>query len=210
MATALVSSASPSAFGRPVTYTAHVAVAAPGAGTPSGLVVFLDGGSVLGVGRLNSRGTATLTTRRTLGPGLHHITVVYVGSSDYSGSQSAALTQQVRAASTETRLSLPRGPAVSWRAVTLTARVTVDGPGGVAPAGAVTFRDGGRTLGTARVSAAGVATLTLSGGLAVGRHAITALDGGDALLARSDSGPLTLTVAPAAASPPGQRSAARA
>src|SRR5207244_1906407 len=45
--TTVASSANPSVFGQSVTFTATVAAVAPGAGTPSGTVTFLDGATTL-------------------------------------------------------------------------------------------------------------------------------------------------------------------
>jgi len=48
--TTIASSANPSVFGQSVTFTATVSVVAPGAGTPTGTVNFLDGATRLGQG----------------------------------------------------------------------------------------------------------------------------------------------------------------
>ena len=45
---ALTSSALPSVFGQPVTFTATVSVLAPGAGSPTGTIMFKDGATVIG------------------------------------------------------------------------------------------------------------------------------------------------------------------
>jgi len=91
--TTVASSANPSTFGQSVTFTATVTVVAPGAGSPSGTVTFLDGATILGTGTL-SGGTATFTTS-TLAVGSHSITASYGGDTNFSGSTSAALTQTV-------------------------------------------------------------------------------------------------------------------
>lgn len=69
-------------------------------------------------------------------------------------------------------------PAAS-AAVTLTATVT-GSLSGRTPQGTVTFKDGATTLGTA-VLGAGVASLVVAGGFAVGAHSITAVYPGDGL-----------------------------
>jgi len=91
--TTVASSANPSVFGQSVTFTATVAPVAPGAGSPSGTVTFLDGTTTLGTGTL-SAGTATFTTS-TLAVGSHPITASYGGDANFSGSSSAVLTQTV-------------------------------------------------------------------------------------------------------------------
>ncbi len=91
--TTLVSSANPSVRGQTVTFTATVAAAAPGAGTPTGEVTFYDGLTVLATVPLNS-GTASLSTS-SLRTGTHRIRAIYDGSSDFKTSQ-AVLSQVVR------------------------------------------------------------------------------------------------------------------
>src|SRR5207245_8824181 len=56
---AAISSANPSVFGQPVTFTATVNSPA---GIPTGTVTFLDGAASLGTGTLDSSGMATLTS----------------------------------------------------------------------------------------------------------------------------------------------------
>ncbi|HEX8916082.1 MAG TPA: Ig-like domain-containing protein, partial [Humisphaera sp.] len=58
-ATSLASSANPSLFGRAVTFTATVGVAAPGGGTPAGTVTFYDGATPLGASAVAADVTAT-------------------------------------------------------------------------------------------------------------------------------------------------------
>src|SRR5207253_3104353 len=82
--TTVVSSANPSVFGQSVPFTATVAPVAPGAGSPSGTVTFLDGTTPVRTGTL-SAGTATFTTS-TLAVGSHPITASYGGDANFSGS----------------------------------------------------------------------------------------------------------------------------
>ena len=91
--TSVASSLNPSTFGQSVTFTATVTVVAPGAGSPSGTVTFLDGTTTLGTGTLSS-GTATFTTS-ALAVGSHSITASYGGDASFNGSTSAVLTQTV-------------------------------------------------------------------------------------------------------------------
>jgi hypothetical protein len=65
--------------------------------------------------------------------------------------------------------------------------------GGITPNGVITFEDGGVTIGSARVSDTGTATLTVSN-LALGSHAITSVYTGDSMLAGSTSPELDITV----------------
>jgi hypothetical protein len=95
--TSLTSSVNPSLFGQSVTFTAMVTANAPGSGTPTGSVTFMDGTTALNPGgtMLDDSGTATFTTT-TLAAGDHPaITAVYGGDTNFSGSTSAAIDQFV-------------------------------------------------------------------------------------------------------------------
>jgi len=83
-----------SVYGDPLTFTATVAVVAPGVGTPSGTVTFIDGAATLGTGSLDATGKATFTTA-ALSAGSHSIVAVYGGAALFTGSTSAALSQTV-------------------------------------------------------------------------------------------------------------------
>jgi hypothetical protein len=76
--------------------------------------------------------------------------------------------------------SLPDG-ALENEAITFYAVVTgVAGPvGNPIPTGTVNFFDNGVLIGTGVLNSAGVATLTLAGGLTIGNHSITAEYVGD-------------------------------
>jgi hypothetical protein len=90
----LTSSANPATLNQPVTFTAQVAVVAPGTDVPTGNVTFTDGASVLGTVALDNAGQATLTTA-ALAVGPHTITAVYNGDAAFTTSTSAALAQRV-------------------------------------------------------------------------------------------------------------------
>jgi autotransporter-associated beta strand protein len=90
--TALASSLNPAYYGSAVTFTATVAVAS---GTPTGIVTFKDGATVLGTGSL-SAGLATLTTNNLSVTGSPHaITAAYGGDASFIPSTSAALSQVI-------------------------------------------------------------------------------------------------------------------
>ncbi|MGA7380969.1 MAG: FG-GAP-like repeat-containing protein [Terriglobales bacterium] len=94
-ATSLASSQNPSDFGQAVTLTA--AVTAPGGGTPTGTVSFLDGTTKIGDSNLNGSAVATLTTS-TLAEGTHSITATYNGDANFGISTSPVLDQVVEGA----------------------------------------------------------------------------------------------------------------
>src|SRR5262249_41389306 len=193
--TTLVSSLNPSINGQSVTFTATVSVTLPGHGPANGTITFRDGSSTLGTATLNGSGQATFTTS-TLALGLHFISAVYSGSSNFNGSTSAVLTQTVTALPTTTVLTSSVNPSNVGQTVIFTA--TVSGSSGT-PTGTVTFKDGFfTTLGTGTLNAAGQTTFTTST-LAAGNHTITAIYSGDATYAGS-SAVLTQTVTKASTS----------
>jgi sugar lactone lactonase YvrE len=94
--TTVNSSLNPSLYGAAVTFTANVVAVAPGGGTPTGTVQFMDGAISLGSGTLIG-GTEPLTTS-SLAPGNHSITAVYGGVPDFVSSTSTGLLQIVNQA----------------------------------------------------------------------------------------------------------------
>jgi large repetitive protein len=183
--TSVSSSANPAVSGQSVTFTATVAVTSPGSGTATGTVTFKDGSTTLGTGTL-SGGQATFATA-ALSVGLHSITVVYGGDSNYNTSTSSALSQTVNKASTTMAVASGTNPSVSGQSVTYTATVTVTSPGSGTASGSVTFKDGITVLGT-KTLAGNVATLSNSS-LSVGSHSITAEFAGDSNLNGSTNSP---------------------
>ena len=95
-----------------MTFTATVTVQAPGAGTPTGTVTFMDGATTLGTGTLNGAGVATFTTTG-LSVGHHNITAIYGGDASFNGSTSNAVDQECRRRTPRPRSCrrrTPRGP----------------------------------------------------------------------------------------------------
>jgi hypothetical protein len=89
--TALTSSGSPAAAGDTVTFTATVT--AP-TGTPTGVVSFYDGTTLLGTGTLDGSGVATFSIS-TLAVGDHAITAFYDGDVRDGTSTSSVVTQTI-------------------------------------------------------------------------------------------------------------------
>ena len=85
--TAVVATPTPTVFGQTATVTATVSVVAPGAGTPTGSVTFLDGATALATVPLTG-GSASASTS-ALAPGIHTISVQYSGDADDTPSTSA-------------------------------------------------------------------------------------------------------------------------
>jgi N,N-dimethylformamidase beta subunit-like protein/uncharacterized protein DUF4082/Big-like domain-containing protein len=193
--TNVASSGNPSAVGAPVTFTATVAVVAPGAGVPTGTVTFKDGATTIGSATL-SAGAAALTTS-SLATGPHSITAVYGGSTNFTGSTSAALSQNVGPSATATAVTSSNNPSLFGVPITLTASVAPIAPATGVPSGSITFKDGAAILGTATL-VGGSAAMTTSA-LAVGTHAITAVYGGSATFNGSTSASLAQLISPSAA-----------
>lgn len=92
--TTLSSSRNPASFGQNVTFTAVVKPVAPGAGTPTGTVIFYDDNSVLGSATLVN-GKATFSTSN-LARGTHAITVKYVGDANFLSSLSSVFDEVIQ------------------------------------------------------------------------------------------------------------------
>jgi Bacterial Ig-like domain (group 3) len=171
----LTSSANPSVFGQSVTFTAQVAAAAPGTGTPTGSVTFLDGTTELGTIALTA-GSASLSTS-ALTRGTHSITAKYSGDADFGTSTSAVTGQNVNQANTQTIVTASPSASMLGQSMTFTAQVSAAAPGSGTPTGSVTFLDGTTELGTVTLSS-GTASISTSA-LTLGSHSITAEYSGD-------------------------------
>jgi autotransporter-associated beta strand protein len=192
--TTLTASPNPSQYGQPVTFTVTVAPVAPGTGTPTGMVTFQEGATVLGTATL-SGGSATFTTS-ALAAGQHAITATYQGDTNLGPSTSDIVSQMVNQASTTITVSSSANPSAVGQAITFTATVTAISPGSRVPTGMVTFMEGTTTLGTGTIDANGHATFQTSS-LAQGTHTITATYGGDTNFLSSMSSALSQNVLPA-------------
>ncbi len=175
--TTVSSSVNPSVYGQMVTFTATVAAASPGSGTPTGTVTFTDGGTTLGTGNLNSAGQATWTTTSPLSVDTHTITATYNGDTNFTTSY-GTLSQVVKQASTTTTLSSDDNPSVLGDEVTFSVTVAAVSPGSGTPTGNVTFTDDGELLDTVPLDSSGKATYSTDE-LSQGSHDIEASYAGD-------------------------------
>lgn len=91
-----------------VTFTAVVNHTS-GSPVPTGTVVFVDSGTVLGFSSLNSAATATFSTTM-LAAGQHSITTAYTGDSTYAASQASPVPLNVIA--TDFTLNIPSSSAM--------------------------------------------------------------------------------------------------
>ena len=180
--TTSLKSSSSSIYGQPVTFTATVAATAPGSGTPTGTVNFLDNGTQIGTGTLGAGkpDTATFTTSSLLA-GAHTITASYTGDSNFTASTtSTALALTVNQAATKTTVTSSANPSNPGQ-VSFTATVTAVAPGTGIPTGNVTFSINGTpetpVALTVLINGADEATFTTT--LAAGTYTITAVYDGD-------------------------------
>ena len=190
--TNIVSSGSPSVFGQPVTFTASVSATAPGAGTPTGTVVFKDGATTLATVALDGSANAAFTTS-SLSIATHPITATYGGNTTFTGSTSNTASQVANEIGTATVISSSGSPSVFGQPVTFTASVSAVAPGTGTPTGSVVFNDGATTLATVALDGSANAAFTTSA-LAVGSHTITATYSGDPSFATSAPSGLTQQV----------------
>jgi hypothetical protein len=188
--TTVIGSPNSSVFGQNVTFTATVKPVSPGSGTPTGMVTFYNGTTVLGTGTLsNSRATLVVSN---LNLGTNSITVSYASDGNYSSSTSAVLSYSVGQDNTTTKVATSGNNSVFGQSVTFTATVTAKSPGSGSPTGQVSFLDGTTVLATETLSG-GTATFTTSS-LSVGSHSITVSYGGDTDFGSSTSSTLKQTV----------------
>jgi len=202
--TSVASSLNASTYGQAVTFTATVAPQY--SCTPTGRVTFYDGAAAISgaITLLNATASYTTTTLQ-LAAGMHSITAVYSGDSNFyatgsGGSTATALSQTVNKAITTTSVVSSLNASTYGQAVTFTATVAPQYAG--TPTVTVTFEDGG-------VALAGSSTVALSGGTAsftttntelmAGSHTITAVYSGDFNFYATGAGgsmanPLTQTV----------------
>jgi autotransporter-associated beta strand protein len=184
------------AYGQDLTFTATVSPPSIfGGDTPTGMVDFYDGTTLLGSGTLNAAGQATLTTS-TLVLGQRNIMVSYIGDSSYFGGISVALPVTVNslywdgsaAAAWDTgtpwRMGSLSGPAIAWVSGSDAifpsgSTVTIDGS---VTADAITFLGDGCSVtgGTLDLGVAGT-PIDVASGTATISATIAGIESGDGL-----------------------------
>ena len=172
-ATVLTASAASIPVGTAVAFSVQVT----GSNTmiATGTVAFKEGTTTLGTATLDGTGAAGFSTT-AFAPGQHTVVAVYAGDANYAGSASASVVETVQQLPTATVVTSSANPASAGASVTLSAAVGVASSGtatGGVIAGTVTFLNNGVVLGTGRLSASGVATLSLAT-LPLGPSTITA------------------------------------
>ena len=162
--TVVTSSLNPSFAGQPVTFTA-ITWSAAGFPADGEVITFKNGSAIVGTSTL--KGAKASLTTSSLRVGTSNITVSYAGDKKFAASTSSALSQVVRSTTkslTSTLLVSSLNPSIYGQNVTWAAKVL--GTGSHPPTGNVIFRwsrDGQNyNIGTAALSASGVAMLTAS------------------------------------------------
>ncbi|MBW4040266.1 MAG: hypothetical protein HIU91_15695, partial [Acidobacteria bacterium] len=151
--------------------------------TPTGLITFMDGATVLGTAQLNGAAVASFSTS-FLFVGTHVLTATYPGDFNFHGSTSNAITEVITGPPTTTVLTaVSPNPALPLEPITMSATVS---SAYTVPAGTITFMAGGKPLATATVAANGSASATIST-LGAGTYPITAVYSGSTEYASSTS-----------------------
>jgi hypothetical protein len=191
----------PITLGQSAVITASIAVASPGAGSPSGTVTVSDGGTGAGdtcqiaIASASSSGSCSLTPTSA---GTKPLSATFVpnaaSSASFNGSSApSGTTLQVDPAQAGAALTSSGSPSAFGQNVTFTATVTPQA-GNPTPTGTVVFSADGATICSAQgqpLAGSGAASATCAvSTLAVGNHAIVAAYSGD-----SNNRPATATLA---------------
>ena len=164
----------PSVSGERITLLATVAPSGADLPSPTGSVSFKDGATPLCAGVPLAGGGAACSV--ALRAGNHSISVGYSGDDRFNSASSATLSHAVTRAGATVAVGASANPNPQ-QPPTLTATVSVAAPGGAAPTGTVTFKEGA-TVYCANVAVAeGAASCNPS--LTAGTHWITATYSGD-------------------------------
>jgi hypothetical protein len=191
--TVLTATPNPAIVDQTITLTTTI-VPASGPGSPTGIVTFLDGSTVLGTANVSSSDQATLTTS-LVAIGQHAITAEYSGDSNFGASTSSPLTEVIQGIPTTTQVSVIPNPGTFLQPITLIANIT---SASALPinTGSVNFFDNGSLITTVSV-ANGLAELTVPD-LNVGEHSISAQYVNDVTdFASSQSSTVSETILPA-------------
>jgi hypothetical protein len=169
--------------GQAITFTATVRPVAPGSGTPTGTVTFVDlnTGNTLGVATMSGN-QAKLTTTALL-PGSYRVAAMYDGDTQYVESTSLPITQVIRRPLT--RVTAIYSTLVPATPIFVTGKVNVVAPGSGTPTGTVGVFVDGVLRANATVDANGNFLFDLLNGLTAGKHRFTYSYSGDSNFAAS-------------------------
>lgn len=192
-ATEVTSSANPTMYGQPLTFTATVRTAFPGL-IPTGSVRFtVDSGPASAPVPLDSSGRAPFTPAVPLNAGNHTVTTVFTPTGIFLGSNGTLVGgQTINKANTITTLQVQKPTPSVGKALRFTATVSA-APPTPTPNGTVTFFLDNVPQQTILLNAAGQAALTIT--LTTGTHVIVAQYDGTSNYNRS-SASITLRILP--------------
>ena len=184
------SNVNPSVFGQAVVITTSVSPPTGDLRVPTGTVQLRDGGTLLDSKTLvNGQISFTLSN---LSVAAHPLTATYLGDTEFEGSTSSILGQNVTRSETGSALASSANPSAFGQAVNFTATVVAASPGAGIPSGSIDFLVNGVPAGTATL-VNGTASLAISG-LPVGSHDVTLQYGGSGNFLPSTSGALVQVV----------------
>jgi hypothetical protein len=173
---ALGSSINPSALGQTITLLAAANAVMPGAGVPTGSIVFNDsfnGSSVsLGTATFNAFSVARFPVSN-LAAGKHTITASYAGDNNFKAQNMPSFVEVIQPSNYQGILQSSSGASAFGQVVIFTASEQPTKAGNPAATGTMTFQDGATTLGVVTLNASGRATFSTAS-LAVGNHTIFA------------------------------------
>lgn len=178
--------------GQPVTLSAKVNAAS---GTPAGEVVFTAGSTELGSAVVDGNGEASVTLS-DLPVGSLQVVATYEGDDVYGASSAAPRSLTVTKADVSVALESSDTSTVSGEAVSFTASVTVDAPGGGTPGGSVQLEIDGNPVGAPVDVVDGSAVFGPITSLGAGEHVVAATYSGNPRYAGA-SDQLQQSVAPA-------------
>ncbi|MGB2636338.1 MAG: Ig-like domain repeat protein [Candidatus Acidiferrum sp.] len=190
--TSLTASTTQLNAGQSVTFTSTVAPTS-GSGSPTGLVTFSSGSTIVGVGTLNAQGIATCMTS-SLAAGSYNVIATYSGDSSFGESTSSPVSVVVTAlpkVATTISVTPPSAQLTTGQTLNLTIFV-VPQSGIVTPTGTVSILDGQTQL-AAPTLAGGFASFSTST-LTVGSHSITINYSGDTNFTASTSAVIPVVV----------------
>ncbi len=205
----VTSSANPSVYGQPVTFT--TTLTASDGSLPQGTVDFsvVETSTALCTGIPVLSGKASCAAKPPFPAGTYTIQATYNSANGWLTSGNS-LTQTVNKANTRTTLT-SSSPTVSGQPVTFTATVSTVAPGAGMPDGTVDFVANGNALCTAVSLSAGKAICKLNPGLLVGTWNVQAIysgssnfktsGGGIALILKKATTKTTVTASPLLVNP---------
>ncbi len=169
-------------FGQDVRMSAIVSVNQPGAGTPTGTVIFTVATvpPIVVTDTLPGGGTSVTVVTNTIPVGTWNVVAAYGGDNHFNGSSDDE-DHQVNKTDSETTLESSANPSDFGQTLTFTATVEAAGLGlfaPITPTGTVTFTLGTVGVVTRTLDASGIATV-VTDTLPAGEHEITAEYGGD-------------------------------